>query len=167
MFSLVSNILPPEFTYYYLQSNLRSVIMKMCYTCNTLQKCATRTCFHFTASLLNPLKRFLFLKKVRSEVAQSCPTLCDPMDCSLLHSSVHRIFQARVLEWVAISFSRGSSWPRDQTQVSQTVGRWEPPKRPIKIIQNVPIYPSFSFLSGLYLNRKIRKLTLTLCYQLI
>ena len=41
-----------------------------------------------------------------SEVAQSCPTLCDPMDCSLLGSSVHGIFQARVLEWVAISFSK-------------------------------------------------------------
>ena len=40
-----------------------------------------------------------------SEVAQSCLTLCDPMDCSLLGSSVHGIFQARVLEWVAISFS--------------------------------------------------------------
>ena len=40
-----------------------------------------------------------------SEVAQSCPTLCDPMDCSLQGSSVHEIFQARVLEWVAISFS--------------------------------------------------------------
>ena len=42
-----------------------------------------------------------------SEVAQSCPTLCDPMDCSLSGSSVHGIFQARVLEWIAISFSRG------------------------------------------------------------
>ena len=39
-----------------------------------------------------------------SEVAQSCPTLCDPMDCSLPRSSIHGIFQARVLEWVAISF---------------------------------------------------------------
>ena len=45
------------------------------------------------------------------------------MDCSLQGSSVHWIFQARVLEWVAISFSRGSSWPRDQTQVSCTAGR--------------------------------------------
>ena len=45
------------------------------------------------------------------------------MDCSLPHSSVHGIFQARVLEWVAISFSRGSSWPRDRTQVSCIVGR--------------------------------------------
>ena len=40
------------------------------------------------------------------EVAQSCPTLCDPMDCSPTGSSVHGIFQARVLEWVAISFSK-------------------------------------------------------------
>ena len=45
-------------------------------------------------------------------VAQSCPTLCDPMDCSLPGSSVHGILQERVLEWVAISFSRGSSQPR-------------------------------------------------------
>ena len=48
---------------------------------------------------------------------------CDPMDCSLPGSSVHGIFKARVLEWVAISFSRGSSQPRDQTWVSQVVGR--------------------------------------------
>ena len=44
--------------------------------------------------------------KSESEVAQSCPTLCDPMDCSLPGSSVHGIFQARVLEWGAIAFSR-------------------------------------------------------------
>ena len=44
-----------------------------------------------------------------SEAAQLCPTLCDPMDSSLSGSSVHGIFQARVLEWIAISFSRGSS----------------------------------------------------------
>ena len=58
-----------------------------------------------------------------SEVAQSCPTLCDPTDCSLPGSSVHGIFQARILEWVAISFSRRSSQPRDWTQVSRIVGR--------------------------------------------
>ena len=50
-------------------------------------------------------------------VAQSCPTFCDPMDCSPPGSSVYGILQARILEWVAISFSRGSSWCRDQTQV--------------------------------------------------
>ena len=52
-----------------------------------------------------------------------CPTLCDPMDYSLPGSSVHGIFQAKILEWVAISFSRRSSQPRDRTQVSRFVGR--------------------------------------------
>ena len=46
-------------------------------------------------------------------VAKSCPTLCDPIDCSLPGSSIHGIFQTRILEWVAISFSRGSSPRRD------------------------------------------------------
>ena len=50
-----------------------------------------------------------------SLVTQSCPVLCNSMDCSLLGSSVHGISQARILEWVAISFSRGSSLPKDQT----------------------------------------------------
>ena len=68
------------------------------------------------------VKETCFLSKV-SEVAQSCPTLCDPVDCSLPGSSVHGILQARVLEWAAISFSRGSSQPRDRTQVSRIAGR--------------------------------------------
>ena len=58
-----------------------------------------------------------------SEVSQSCPTLCDPIDCCLPGSSIHGIFQARVLEWVAISFSTGSSWPKDWTLVSYIPGR--------------------------------------------
>ena len=58
----------------------------------------------------------LLILKV-SKVAQSSPTLCDPMDCSLPGSSIHGIFQARVLEWVAISFSRGSPRPRDRTSL--------------------------------------------------
>ena len=53
-----------------------------------------------------------------SEVAQLCLTLCDPVDCSLPGSSVHGILQARILEWVATSFSRGSSRHRYRTQVS-------------------------------------------------
>ena len=57
------------------------------------------------------------------EMAQSCPTLCDPMDCSLPGSSVHGIFQAIVLEWIAISFSKGSCQPRDGTWVSRIVDR--------------------------------------------
>ena len=58
-----------------------------------------------------------------SEVVKLCPTLCDPMECSLPGSSVHGIFQARKLEWVAISLSRGSSRPRGRTWVSHIVGR--------------------------------------------
>ena len=64
-----------------------------------------------------------FERKLESEVAQSCPTLCDPIDCSLPGSSVHGIFQAIVLEWIAISFSRGSSQPRAWTRVSHMVDR--------------------------------------------
>ena len=50
-------------------------------------------------------------------VTQLCPTDCNPMDCSLTSSSVHRIFQARILEWVAMPSSRASSQPRDGTHV--------------------------------------------------
>ena len=57
------------------------------------------------------------------EVAQSCLTLCDPVDCSLPGCSVHGILQARILEWVAISFLRGSSRPSDQTWISHIAGR--------------------------------------------
>ena len=64
------------------------------------------------------------LKVSVSEVTQSCLTLCDPMVCSLPGSSVHGIFQSIVLEWIAISFSRGSSQPRNQTQISHTAGRF-------------------------------------------
>ena len=58
-----------------------------------------------------------------SEVAQLCPTLCNHMDCSLPGSFIHGIFQARILEWIAISFSRGPSQPWDQTPVSHIEGR--------------------------------------------
>ena len=63
------------------------------------------------------------LDKSDSDVAQPCPTLCNPLDCSLPGSSVHGIFQPRVLERVAISFSRISFWPRDRTHVSRISDR--------------------------------------------
>ena len=73
-----------------------------------------------TSKNLDELHVYVFM----SLVAQLCPTLCDPMDCSPPGSSVHGILQARIWEWVAISFSRGSSQARDQTQVSHTEGRF-------------------------------------------
>ena len=57
-------------------------------------------------------------------IAQSCLTLCSPTDCSSPGSSVHGILQAGTLEWVAVPFSRGSSPPKDWTQVSRTAGRF-------------------------------------------
>ena len=57
-------------------------------------------------------------------VTQLCPALCDFMDCGPPGSSVHGILQTRILEWVTIPFIRGSSWPRDQTQVSCTACRF-------------------------------------------
>ena len=68
--------------------------------------------------------------KSGSEVAQLCPTLSDPMGCSQPGSSVHGILQARILEWVAIPFSRVSSQLKDQTQVSCIAGGFFLPSKP-------------------------------------
>ena len=67
----------------------------------------------------NPKRTWQNLKVL---IAQQCPTLCNRMDCSPSGFSVHGILQARILEWVAISFLRGSSWPRDWTCIS-CIGR--------------------------------------------
>ena len=77
------------------------------------------------------------LPRKKSEVTQSHLALCDPMDGSLPGSSLHGVLQARVLEWVAISFPRGSSQPRDQTYISYTAGKFfttEPPGKPTQRI---------------------------------
>ena len=74
----------------------------------------------FTGKLVpsgKPLKDYML-------VAQSCPILREPLDCSLPGSSVHGILQARILEWVAISSSSRSSWHRDETQVFYIAGRF-------------------------------------------
>ena len=84
--------------------------------------------YHSSLALLTPVS--LILLTLRSAlrsltcvlVVQSCLTLCNAMDCPP-GSSLHGNLQARILEWVAISFSRGSSWPKDRTQVSCTAGR--------------------------------------------
>ena len=84
---------------------------------------------------MNPRKLFLQSKICCCcwLVTKSCPTLCDPVDYSPPGSSVHGISQARILEWVAIAFSRGSSWPRDWTPAPALAGRFfttEPPGKP-------------------------------------
>ena len=76
---------------------------------------------------------------LKVNVTQSRSTLCDPMDCSLAGSSVHGILQARILEWVAVHFSRGSSQPRDGTQVFRTAELLNP----------------WNFLSVSYVNEEI------------
>ena len=76
--------------------------------------------------------------------AQSCPTLCDPMDCSLSGSSVHGILHAKILEWVAMPSSRGSSRRRDGTHVSCISGEFftaEPPRKHIPEITSLQFQP--------------------------
>ena len=94
--------------------------------------------FAFKAMLDVGIKGFVTHKSEWSEVVQLCPTPFDPVDCSLPGSSIHGIFQARILEWVAISFSRGSSRPRDRTLVSRTADSLpcEPPVKPPRFISN-------------------------------
>ena len=77
---------------------------------------------------------------VRAQLLQSFPTLGNCMDCSLPGSSIHGICQARMLEWVAMSCSRQSSWPRDQTHVSCITGRFfttEPPGKPPRHVEDI------------------------------
>ena len=112
---------------------------------------------------------------------QSCPTLCDPMDFSPAGSSVHGISQARVLEWVAIYFSRGSSQPRDPTQVSCIAGRFftaEPPGKPIcwynmSLIFGVPwlwkwvtIHPSWMTIFSHYIHIVFPLVHVYFCVQI-
>ena len=91
-------------------------------------KWALTPCFVWSKSLVSSqvfleiYNNTLHVYESESEVAQSCPTLCNPVDCSPPGSSVHEILQARILESVAISLSRGSSQPRDRTQVSCIAG---------------------------------------------
>ena len=88
-------------------------------------------------------------------VTQSCPTLCDPIDCSPTGSSVHEILQARILEWVAIPFSRGSSHPKDWTQVSRIAGgfftSWATRKLSILVIIFVVFFLFFIFCGFFWL----------------
>ena len=118
--------------------------------------------------------------KKESEVSQSCPPLYNPMDCSLPGSSIYGIFQARILEWVAISFCRRSSQPRGWTRVSHIVGRcftiwatrevskgvhtelpWEEPQQFAKhteLVEVLGIEPWASCMLGMCLTTELHKL---------
>ena len=88
------------------------------------------------------VQRYLHLTvkvKVKMSVVQSCPTVCDPIDWKPTGSSVHEILQTRTLERVAIPFSRGSSWPRDLTQVSRMAGRLSHQGSPVYTSWNKPL----------------------------
>ena len=91
---------------------------RSCWKCNT----SLAKLLHYKSTTYATVC-VLWLFYIPFEVTQSCPTLCDPMDYSPPGSSVHGILQVRILEWVAISFSRGSSQPRDRTRVSCIAGR--------------------------------------------
>ena len=100
-------------------------------------------------------------------VAQSCPTLCHPMDCSSPGSSIHGVSQARRLEWVAISFSRGSFWPRDWTHISCLAGRLfttKPPGKPSKIMPTLKYkWEKHAWWTGIWKNKEYVKKYLAFC----
>ena len=106
-------------------------------------------CFLKTEFLL------VLMKSEKALVAQLCPTLCNPMDSSSPSSSVHGILQARILEWVAVPCSRGSSQPRDSTRVSQIASRsapsepqWKPNFNQISLdLSYLPSFQVFNKLS--------------------
>ena len=103
---------------------------------------------------------------MRAKLLQSCPTLCSPMDCSPPGFSVHGILQARILEWVAISSSRGSSWLSDWTQVPYVscTGRrvlytrttWEAPSSPYHTV-NFFQHPGHTFDTFLWFSGTLNK----------
>ena len=111
----------------------------------------------------------LFLERVKAKVlvTQSCLTLCDAMDCSLLGSSIHGIFQARIMEWIAISFFRSPSLHRDRIYVScvcllhwqanslLTGGNWEASLTFYPPIIVLSFQTNISVLLGVYMRSKV------------
>ena len=131
------------------------------YFCPTLQSSVFKTAVHssivFPFLLHRHSTALVFLNPldfdVRSKSLQLCPTLCDPIDCSLPDSSVHGILQARILEWVAKPSSRGSTQLRDGNCIScvscigrQVLYHWHHLGSPTEVIKNLEMgnYPRLS-----------------------
>ena len=125
-----------------LLENLESLdhTLKRATVRNVFQKSIRNYKEHWKGSRTNHINHYdLRCVAVKLLVAQSCLTLCNPMDCSPSGSSVYGILQAGILEWFAISFSRGSSWPRDCTgspvlQVDSLPS--EPPGKPCVVVKS-------------------------------
>ena len=107
----------PDFIYFDNKLVCKYPLLLLCTTCEIYEGICTLVsiCLDMKLAWMTNTSLLLMCKNVKSEseVAQSCPTLCNPMDCSLPGSSVHGISQVIILEWVVISFFRGSSWPRN------------------------------------------------------
>ena len=136
---------PDEFPFNVYFSNLSNfpkifflltiyIIYQYIYSVFYLKNESSKTARKFSVFMKTRMVPIVIVKE--SEVTQLCLTLGDTMDCSLPGSSVHGILQARILEWVATSFSRGSSQPSDQTRVSRTIGKLssEPPGKSYYIV---------------------------------
>ena len=106
------------FTAYISRGNEQlDFVSKGLYRCKLFFYNSVGTAYSLPRSSSESKKIYCVLTMSEVKVTQSCPTLCDPMDYA-----VHGLLQARILEWVAFPFSRGSSQPRDRTQVSSIAG---------------------------------------------
>ena len=107
------------YIYIYTYTHTHTYIYIYAYIYTKFQKPTVKRSKQPSYTVEKDIDRYFTTKESELKVTQSCLTLCDPMDYT-----VHGILQARILEWVAFPFSRGSSQPRDRTLVSHIAGRF-------------------------------------------
>ena len=131
--------------------NIIKILLHVClsvYICIIYVFLYIYVCFIWTYNLNQNTGSWIFVyysvayitNSFHSEVTKFCPTLCNPMDYSLPGFFIHGIFQATVLKWVTISFSRGSSWPRGKPRSPALQVDTLPSEPPGNLIVDVPIY---------------------------